>query len=153
MDQFMCVLVGNSSPEKDQELRRSYSDAVAEVEKRSHEVESVKCECCGMAQDCTRIYIERIKEFFCGHWVCSLCSEAVKEEKRLRPAVAMEDALRAHMALCMRFNSSRLNPQLSLASAMRDIARKSLQYRTSDEFFASEATTTASCKFRRASFQ
>ncbi|RZR92114.1 hypothetical protein BHM03_00020366 [Ensete ventricosum] len=100
---------------KDQELRRSYSDAVAEVEKRSNEVESVKCECCGMAQDCTRIYIERIKEFFCGHWVCGLCSEAVKEEKRLRPAVAMEDALRAHMTLCKRFNSSRLNPQLSLA--------------------------------------
>ncbi|CAL9095725.1 uncharacterized protein LOC103988764 [Musa acuminata AAA Group] len=147
--------------QKDQELRRSYSDMVAESEKklmmdaetRSNEVESVKCECCGMSQDCTRIYIERIKAFFCGHWVCGLCSEAVKEEMRLRPAVAMEEAMRAHMALCKGFNRSRLNPQLSLASAMRDIARKSLQHRTSDEFFASEARRTTSCKFRRASFQ
>lgn len=41
-------------------------------------------------------------------------------------------AVAAHAAMCERFNSTvRLNPKLSLASSMRDIARKSSMRRTS----------------------
>ncbi|KAG6469446.1 hypothetical protein ZIOFF_074163 [Zingiber officinale] len=42
--------------------------------------ESVRCECCGLSEDCTPAYIRRIKEIFDGKWICDLCSEAVEEQ-------------------------------------------------------------------------
>ncbi|XP_052157021.1 uncharacterized protein LOC127774768 isoform X1 [Oryza glaberrima] len=94
------------------------------------EARSVRCECCGMAEECTPRYIGRVRERFHGKWVCGLCSEAVKERQKREPALTVDGAVDAHAALCERFNSTvRLNPKLSLASSMRDIARKSCQHR------------------------
>ncbi|XP_062181246.1 uncharacterized protein LOC133885533 [Phragmites australis] len=103
---------------------------------------SVRCECCGMAEDCTPTYIGRVRERFQGKWVCGLCAEAVKERQAREPALTVAGAVEAHAALCERFNSTvRLNPKLSLASSMRDIARKSSQHRSGG---AATATTPPS---------
>lgn len=93
----------------------------------------MQCECCGMAEECTPTFIGRVREHFQGKYVCGLCTEAVKErQQRCDPDVmiTVRAAVEAHAALCQRFNSTvRLNPKLSLASSMRDIARKSSQNR------------------------
>lgn len=142
-------------PKKDQGLRRVYSDASTVADSiikdinltmRVSEAESVQCECCGMSEDCTPTYIGRIKEFFCGKWICGLCSEAVKEKLKRAPALTVEEALESHMALCMQFNrTTRLNPKLSLAGAMRDIARKSSQHRSSKDLCPPKIARTKSC--------
>ncbi|KAJ6801387.1 uncharacterized protein M6B38_197760 [Iris pallida] len=94
-----------------------------------NEVVKVECECCGMAEDCTRAYVGRVKDLFCGRWMCGLCSEAVKEELcRLGLArhTMREEAVCAHMEVCRRFNRTvRTNPAMSLAGAMADILKKS----------------------------
>ncbi|CAA6666041.1 unnamed protein product [Spirodela intermedia] len=100
------------------------------------EEEMIECECCGMSEECTPKYISRVKAFFCGKWVCGLCSEAVKEQVRKNPAASLQEALESHMALCMKFHRTiRANPKLSFASSMRDIAKRSSQRRTSNSFF------------------
>jgi len=93
------------------------------------EVEQAQCECCGMSEECTPSYICRVRELFCGRWVCGLCAEAVKEEHhRMGRGVPMEDALRIHMAVCIKFNKvSRSSPALYLADAMRELLKKSSQ--------------------------
>ncbi|KAK3138235.1 hypothetical protein QOZ80_5AG0366190 [Eleusine coracana subsp. coracana] len=104
------------------------------------EARSVRCECCGMAEECTPTYIGRVRERFQGKWVCGLCGEAVKERLAREPALTVGGAVDAHAALCERFNSTvRLNPKLSLASSMRDIARKSSLHRSGT------ATTPSAC--------
>uniref|UniRef100_A0A0D9WDR3 DUF1677 family protein n=1 Tax=Leersia perrieri TaxID=77586 RepID=A0A0D9WDR3_9ORYZ len=143
---------------KDQaELRRSYSEctntttaitdelvtgavAVA-VDGGSSEVETARCACCSVTEECTAAYIRRVRAAHCGDWVCGLCAEAVSERMRRRsPAAADDDdggggvkeALRWHMEVCREFNATtRLNPKLSLAGSMRDIARRSFNRRTS----------------------
>ncbi|XP_040380591.1 uncharacterized protein LOC107304272 isoform X2 [Oryza brachyantha] len=115
-------------------LKRSNSDGggerMAAAAAGEQEARSVRCECCGMAEECTPRYIVRVREHFHGKWVCGLCSEAVKERQKREPALTVDGAVDAHAALCQRFNSTvRLNPKLSLASSMRDIARKSCQHR------------------------
>ncbi|KAE8804387.1 hypothetical protein D1007_19407 [Hordeum vulgare] len=61
-----------------------------------------------------------------GKWVCGMCAEAVKERQQRDPDLAVD----ATAALRQGFNSTvRLNPKLSLASSMRNIARKSCQNR------------------------
>uniref|UniRef100_N1QT60 DUF1677 domain-containing protein n=1 Tax=Aegilops tauschii TaxID=37682 RepID=N1QT60_AEGTA len=42
-------------------------------------VESAKCECCELREDCTRGYIVGVKADFGGRWLCGLCSEAVAD--------------------------------------------------------------------------
>ncbi|XP_039006940.1 uncharacterized protein LOC120134542 [Hibiscus syriacus] len=42
------------------------------------EVEDAKFECCGMSEEYTPEYIERIRNKFLGKWICGLCAEAVK---------------------------------------------------------------------------
>lgn len=93
------------------------------------EVEKAHCDCCGMSEECTPSYIKRVRDLFCGRWVCGLCTEAVHEERRrMGRGVSMEDALRSHMAVCVKFNKvARSNPALYLADAMRDILKKSSQ--------------------------
>ncbi|CAN0878173.1 hypothetical protein LINGRAHAP2_LOCUS12333 [Linum grandiflorum] len=94
------------------------------------EVEDAKCECCGMSEECTPEYIDRIRSKFLGKLVCGLCSEAVKEEmaKSTNPdkKVGLEEALGLHMSACSRFNKfGRAYPVLSQAEAMREMLKKS----------------------------
>lgn len=90
------------------------------------EVEDAKCECCGMVEECTPEYIDRVRNKFLGKWVCGLCSEAVKEELQKSGGSNKEEALAAHMNACVRFNKyGRAYPVLSQAEAMREMLKKS----------------------------
>ncbi|CAO2194084.1 unnamed protein product [Urochloa humidicola] len=95
-------------------------------------VETVRCACCGVGEECTAAYIRGVRASFCGDWLCGLCAEAVKERVRRDPAGGgVAAALGAHEAECRDFNATtRLNPALSLAGSMRRIARRSLDRRT-----------------------
>ncbi|XWS16304.1 hypothetical protein CRYUN_Cryun34aG0073500 [Craigia yunnanensis] len=113
------------------EVLDSYKEAAAEAvvdEKQLppiSEVEDAKCECCGLSEECTPEYIERVRNKFLGKWICGLCSEAVKEEMEKNGA-KIEEALSAHMNTCARFNKfGRAYPALLTAEAMREILRKS----------------------------
>ncbi|KAG0500455.1 hypothetical protein HPP92_000527 [Vanilla planifolia] len=135
---------------KDKILRRVQSDTVAEAAINFQvDTQQVACECCGMQEECTAEYITGVRGFFCGMWVCGLCAEAVKEKMRgpVNP-VGLREALDSHAAFCKQFNcTTRLNPKLSLAGAMRDIARKSYQHRSSGGAARAPAlfTRTMSC--------
>ncbi|TKY64451.1 palmitoyl-acyl carrier protein thioesterase [Spatholobus suberectus] len=89
------------------------------------EVENAKCECCGMCEECTPEYIDRVREKFTGKWVCGLCAEAVKEEQGKNNGGKMEEALSAHMSACVRFNKyGRAFPVLFQAQAMKEMLKK-----------------------------
>ncbi|XP_010249535.1 PREDICTED: uncharacterized protein LOC104592076 [Nelumbo nucifera] len=89
------------------------------------EVEDAKCECCGMSEECTPQYIQRVRDKFSGKWICGLCSEAVKEEVQKNGGKG-EEALKSHMNVCVRFNRiGRSYPALYQADAMREILKKS----------------------------
>ncbi|XP_051151392.1 uncharacterized protein LOC127265578 [Andrographis paniculata] len=109
-----------------------------------------ECECCGLKEECTHEYIARIRSSFSGKWVCGLCSEAVNE--RLRRHVSgpgpacMEEAVK----FVREFNTtSRINPKLSFAWAMRGIAKKSFDNRRLHKHNPSSKTSiitrTSSC--------
>ncbi|XP_052183115.1 uncharacterized protein LOC127795468 [Diospyros lotus] len=120
-------------------LQRAVSDLSFELSKEAaaaaemkalppiSEVEEAKCECCGMSEECTPGYIERVKAKFSGKWICGLCSEAVKEEvEKNGGGRSREEALSSHMSACVRFNKfGRAYPVLFQAQAMREILKKS----------------------------
>ncbi|KAF3788871.1 hypothetical protein EJ110_NYTH15386 [Nymphaea thermarum] len=90
-----------------------------------NEVERAECECCGMIEEYTVGYVKKVRDFHGGNWVCGICSADVKEQLAKDPRGDMEEALSSHMAECRKFNgTTRVNPKLSLAAAMRDIARR-----------------------------
>ncbi|XP_016681465.2 uncharacterized protein [Gossypium hirsutum] len=124
-------------------LRKVVSDVTLEMERYiktasssteiDDEVKQAECECCGLEEDCTADYIRRVKGRHCGKWVCGLCSEAVNERLYRSPMAGTEEAVRCQREFCQRFNSTtRLNPKLSLTCAMRDIAKRSNQNRSSN---------------------
>ncbi|KAJ4767975.1 DUF1677 family protein (DUF1677) [Rhynchospora pubera] len=116
-------------------LRRVYYDILDENSTtESRQIKQINCDCCGMSEECTHGFISGVRKIFCGKWVCGICSEAVKEIVKRQPNMTMEEALESHISVCMNFsNTTRLNPKLSFASAMRDIARRySLRRRTMD---------------------
>ncbi|CAN8239515.1 unnamed protein product [Cochlearia groenlandica] len=95
----------------------------------SEETEPVTCHCCGLTEECTQTYIEKIKECYMGKWICGLCSEAVKYEVvRTKRLLSKEEAMTKHMNMCYKFKSTSppLNPTTHLISAMRQILRRSL---------------------------
>lgn len=86
------------------------------------EVESVKCECCGLKEDCTQEYIRDVKAKFDGKWLCGLCSEAVRDEiNRGKMPFAMDEAVKAHMSFCGKIKS---NPAVRVADGMRQMLRR-----------------------------
>ncbi|XP_011013039.1 PREDICTED: uncharacterized protein LOC105117168 [Populus euphratica] len=89
------------------------------------EVEDARCECCGMSEECTPEYIDRVRNKFLGKWICGLCTEAVKEEMK-KNGGHKKEALNAHMSACTTFNKfARAYPVLSQAEAMREMLKKS----------------------------
>ncbi|TVU17051.1 hypothetical protein EJB05_33062, partial [Eragrostis curvula] len=148
-------------PKDHQELRRSFSECLYNGKDQlavagggsSDAAETVRCACCNVSEDCTAAYIRGVRAAHCGSWVCGLCAEAVGERLRREPGAGVEAALRWHMAVCRDFNATtRLNPKLSLAGSMRNIARKSFNRRTStchDELRAGKTMArTVSCQPR-----
>lgn len=88
-------------------------------------LQHAKCECCGMSQECTPEYIRGVRARFAGRWVCGLCAEAVTEEAEKKKGGPLEEALKAHMGVCKRFNGfGRTHPVLFQAEAMREILRR-----------------------------
>ncbi|KAF9622611.1 hypothetical protein IFM89_032510 [Coptis chinensis] len=86
------------------------------------EVESVKCECCGLKEDCTQDYITEVKEKFDGKWLCGLCAEAVRDEvNRGKVPFEVHEAVKAHMSFCRKFKS---NPAVRVADGMRQMLRR-----------------------------
>ncbi|KAK6914670.1 Protein of unknown function DUF1677, plant [Dillenia turbinata] len=94
------------------------------------EVEFAKCECCGLTEECTPAYINRIRERFQGRWICGLCSEAVKDEIfRSDRLISADEALIKHMNFRKKFRSSSpppTDPTLHLIAAMRQLLRRTL---------------------------
>ncbi|GMY27382.1 palmitoyl-acyl carrier protein thioesterase [Fagus crenata] len=86
------------------------------------EIESVKCECCGLKEDCTQDYISEVKSKFDNKWLCGLCSEAVSDEvSRGKNPFGMDEAVKAHMSFCRKFKS---NPAVRVADGMRQMLRR-----------------------------
>ncbi|XVF86922.1 hypothetical protein PTKIN_Ptkin18bG0079800 [Pterospermum kingtungense] len=96
------------------------------------EIEFAKCNCCGLTEECTPGYIERVRERYKGKWICGLCAEAVKYEiVRTERLISTEEAMARHMNYCQKFVSSSSSgpppdPTVHLISAMRSILRRSL---------------------------
>ncbi|XP_004510298.1 uncharacterized protein [Cicer arietinum] len=119
----------------DHHLQRTVSDISFELTKETidnlklpsiSEVEDAKCECCGMSEECTPEYIERVRSKFEGKWVCGLCAEAVKEECEKNGGKKLGEALSSHMSACVRFNKyGRAFPVLYQAQAMKEMLKKS----------------------------
>lgn len=134
---------------KDADLRRAFSDAANEkCTIESSKIELIECDCCGMSEECTFAFISGVRKIFCGKWICGICSEAVKEIMKRTPNMTMEEAIESHISLCSNFNkTTRLNPKLSFAGAMRDIARKnSLRRRSTNSVHEkSKMNRTMSC--------
>ncbi|RZC89997.1 hypothetical protein C5167_029062 [Papaver somniferum] len=102
-------------------------------------LELVKCDCCGLTEECTLTYISKVKERYQGKWICGLCAEAVKDEiSRSRTSsseegdkkITIEEALNLHMNFCKKFrclsSSPPPNPTKHLVSAMKHLLRRSL---------------------------
>ena len=92
------------------------------------EVDFTKCECCGLTEECTLTYIEKICERYQGKWICGLCAEEVKDEMmRCERLINAEEALAHHLHFCKKFSSSTPppDPTILLIAAMRQLLRKS----------------------------
>ncbi|XP_068635981.1 uncharacterized protein [Aristolochia californica] len=109
------------------------------------EIESAKCECCGLREDCTQDYISDVKAKFEGKWLCGLCAEAVRDEvsRGGRRVYGMEEAVKAHMSFCRKFKS---NPAVRVADGMRQMLR-----RRSGDLSSSAASSSAKKYMRSAS--
>ncbi|KAL1561763.1 hypothetical protein AAHA92_04427 [Salvia divinorum] len=86
------------------------------------DIESAKCECCGLREDCTQDYIAQVKSKFQGKWLCGLCSEAVSDELgRGKARSGLDEAVKAHISFCRNYRS---NPAVNVADGMRQMLRR-----------------------------
>ncbi|KAL3648969.1 hypothetical protein CASFOL_005372 [Castilleja foliolosa] len=84
------------------------------------EIELVKCECCGLKEDCTHDYINEVKSKFEGKWLCGLCSEAVRDE--VSRGKRQDEAVKAHISFCRKHKSN--NPAIRVADGMMQMLRR-----------------------------
>ncbi|KAE8718855.1 CTC-interacting domain 7 isoform 1 [Hibiscus syriacus] len=94
------------------------------------EVEFVKCDCCGLTEECTPAYIASVREKFEGRWLCGLCSVAVNDETvRSEEDITTNEAMDRHMRFREQFKSSTppAKPAEELISAVRHLLRKTLE--------------------------
>ncbi|RZC86046.1 hypothetical protein C5167_026713 [Papaver somniferum] len=91
------------------------------------EFEFVKCNCCGMTEECSQEYIEKIRERYQGKWVCGLCSEAIDEEI-IKKRICIEEAVNRHEDFYKKFSCSSppTSPNLDLIFAIKQLCRKTL---------------------------
>ncbi|RZC80803.1 hypothetical protein C5167_043383 [Papaver somniferum] len=110
------------------------------------DIEMIKCECCGLKEECTQDYIAEVKAKFDGKWLCGLCAEAVRDEvtrenkkKKKIPFEVDEEAMKAHMSFCRKFKSS---PAKRVADGMRQILRRG----SGNNLTSSTSTSTSTPK-------
>ncbi|XP_026440821.1 uncharacterized protein LOC113339812 [Papaver somniferum] len=91
------------------------------------EFEFVKCNCCGMNEECSQEYIEKIRERYQGKWVCGLCSEAIDEEI-IKKRICIQEAVNRHEDFYKKFSCSSppTSPNLDLIFAIKQLCRKTL---------------------------
>ncbi|KAJ0735437.1 hypothetical protein HanPI659440_Chr11g0432141 [Helianthus annuus] len=105
---------------------RKNLDVIAEID----EVFQVECACCGQKEDCTNNYILIVKKNHGGSWVCGLCSGAIEEYLSKNPGKTIEEAVNSHNEICQNFNiTCSTNPKITLACALKNIAKRSLENR------------------------
>ncbi|KAI5674244.1 hypothetical protein M9H77_14608 [Catharanthus roseus] len=82
-------------------------------------LEFIKCESCGFTEECTSNYISRIRDRYCGLWICGLCIEVVKDEilKSSERIISTEEALKRHIKVCKSFQSTNLPSSSSSSSS------------------------------------
>ncbi|RCV17009.1 hypothetical protein SEVIR_3G189100v4 [Setaria viridis] len=87
------------------------------------DIESARCACCGLKEDCTQEYIDNVKGNFGGKWLCGLCSEAVRDElsKDRNSQDGIEEAIKAHKEFCRMPLSS---PAVRVADGMKQMLRR-----------------------------
>ncbi|KAL7105258.1 hypothetical protein ACP275_07G032700 [Erythranthe tilingii] len=125
------------------------------------ENEVVKCECCGLKEECTEEYINEVKSKFEGKWLCGLCSEAVRDEITRRAGkvattttttkkssaggttlLMVDEAVKAHMSFCRKYKS---NPATRVADGMMQMLRR----RSAAESSSSPSPSSSSKKYSR----
>ncbi|KAK7351314.1 hypothetical protein VNO77_10665 [Canavalia gladiata] len=99
-------------------------EGVMETTSEVEAVSSVKCYCCGLTEECTPRYIDRVRERYQGRWICGLCAEAVKEEAL--KDVSTDEALTRHMNFRSSTSSPPNKPTLDLILAMKHLLFRSL---------------------------
>ncbi|KAG0448869.1 hypothetical protein HPP92_027612 [Vanilla planifolia] len=126
-----------------------------------------ECECCGLGEECTPAYIDRVRERHHGSWICGLCSEAVQDEiHRAEYRISIEEAIDRHMRFSRKLHLAAEKPEESaelLIAALRQLMRRGLEsprsqgstpasprWRTEDEVSdgigkPSSLTTSGSC--------
>lgn len=62
------------------EVAEQKQAAAATAMLKATDLAFVKCECCGLTEECTEEYIKRVRDRYSGRWICGLCAEAVKDE-------------------------------------------------------------------------
>lgn len=110
-------------------LPKTYLEAPDSIPKKSTEVESeqVRCECCGLTEECTLEYIEKVRERYLGRWICGLCGEAVKDEiRRSGYRITTEEAINRHISFFKKFRAVAppVNPTEQLVAAVRKMMRR-----------------------------
>lgn len=119
------------------------------------DIELVKCECCGLKEDCTQDYISDVKSQFEGKWLCGLCSEAVRDElesknignNKNKSPFGMEEAVKSHMSFCRKFKS---NPAVRVADGMRQMLRRRSGDLSSTPSSSSSSSSSKNYNSRRA---
>ncbi|XP_057797106.1 uncharacterized protein LOC131013108 [Salvia miltiorrhiza] len=95
-----------------------------------NDVDFVKCDCCGLSEECTPSYINTVREMYGGKWICGLCAEAVKDEVlRCQKLISPDEAMARHLSFCSKFRAGGppQDPTLLLIRAMTQVLRKSLE--------------------------
>ncbi|XP_027904660.1 uncharacterized protein LOC114164259 [Vigna unguiculata] len=111
------------------------------------EVCSVTCYCCGLTEDCTAHYIDRVRERYQGRWICGLCAEAVKEEglKLKDDDVNTDEALKRHMKFRSFTSSPPKKPTQDLIHAMKHLLFRSLDSPRKDALTCSPQASSHTC--------
>ncbi|MFS7918795.1 hypothetical protein Hanom_Chr03g00205341 [Helianthus anomalus] len=74
------------------------TESQTETTNLTTEVEFAEYDCCGLTDECTPAYMDRIRERYKGKWICGLRGEAVKEEiMRSGRLICIEEAMTRHM--------------------------------------------------------
>ncbi|KAJ1382268.1 hypothetical protein SESBI_44400 [Sesbania bispinosa] len=87
-------------------------------------IETVKCYCCGLTEECTPPYIDGVRERYQGRWICGLCAEAVKEEAQRD--ITTDEAINRHMNFRSSTSSPPNKPTQDLIIAMKHLLFRSL---------------------------
>ncbi|KAI3904942.1 hypothetical protein MKW92_009912 [Papaver armeniacum] len=132
-------ITGTELPTHESATTKSPPPPQTVVSLQNEALELVKCDCCGLTEECTLTYISKVKERYQGKWICGLCAEAVKDEisrsitsssEDEDKKITVEEALNLHMNFCKKFrclsSSPPPNPTKHLVSAMKHLLRRSL---------------------------